>query len=102
MHLHDISNIFQGVTSLLDSSWPILLGRVGLMLLGMLLVYLGKKGVLEPLLMIPMGIGMCAVNAGVLFLDPTTAAAVTEARPTAKTKPARAPMTPPRTSACIL
>jgi oxaloacetate decarboxylase beta subunit len=56
-----------------------MLARVGLMLLGMVLVYLGKKGVLEPLLMIPMGLGMCAVNAGVLFLDPTTAAAVTEA-----------------------
>jgi len=79
MHFHDILNIFQGVTSLFQSDWPILLGRIGLMLLGMLLVYLGKKGVLEPLLMIPMGLGMSAVNAGVLFLDPTTAAAVTEA-----------------------
>jgi oxaloacetate decarboxylase beta subunit len=38
----------------------------------MLLLYLGKKGVLEPLLMIPMGLGMAAVNAGVLFLDPQT------------------------------
>lgn len=75
MHLQDILNVFQGVTSLAESSWPILLARVGLMLLGMALVYLGKKGVLEPLLMIPMGLGMSAVNAGVLFLDPVTAAA---------------------------
>lgn len=79
MHFSDILNIFQGVTTLLDSDWPIVVGRLGLIGLGMLLVYLGKKGVLEPLLMIPMGLGMCAVNAGVLFLDPTTAAAVTEA-----------------------
>jgi oxaloacetate decarboxylase beta subunit len=79
MHFHDLLNIFQGITTLLDSSWPILIGRITLMLLGMVLVYLGKKGVLEPLLMIPMGIGMSAVNAGVLFLDPTTAAAVNEA-----------------------
>ncbi|MEO6006367.1 MAG: sodium ion-translocating decarboxylase subunit beta [Opitutus sp.] len=78
MHLHDLLNIFQGLTSLFSSSWPILLGRIGLMLLGMLLVYLGKKGVLEPLLMIPMGLGMSAVNAGVLFLDPVTAAAATD------------------------
>src|SRR5664280_575910 len=42
------------------------------MVLGMVLLYLGKKGILEPLLMIPMGLGMAAVNAGVLFLDPTT------------------------------
>ena len=79
MHFHDLLNIFQGITTLLDSSWPILIGRITLMLLGLVLVYLGKKGVLEPLLMIPMGIGMSAVNAGVLFLDPTTAAAVNEA-----------------------
>lgn len=78
MHFSDILSIFQGVTTLFDSSWTILLGRVGLMLLGMVLVYLGKKCVLEPLLMIPMGLGMCAVNAGVLFLDPVTAEAVTE------------------------
>lgn len=37
--------------------------------LGFLLVYLGKKEVLEPLLMIPMGLGMSAVNAGVLILE---------------------------------
>lgn len=79
MHFSDLLNIFQGITSLFQSDWPIFAGRIGLMLLGMVLVYFGKKGVLEPLLMIPMGLGMCAVNAGVLFLDPTTAAAVTEA-----------------------
>ncbi|AHF89291.1 Na+-transporting methylmalonyl-CoA/oxaloacetate decarboxylase subunit beta [Opitutaceae bacterium TAV5] len=73
MNFHDILNIFQGVTTLLDSDTPILITRIGLIFLGMLLVYLGKKGTLEPLLMIPMGLAMCAVNAGVLFLDPTTA-----------------------------
>lgn len=78
MHVSDLLNIFQGITTLLDSSWTILAGRIALMLLGMVLVYLGKKGVLEPLLMIPMGLGMSAVNAGVLFLDPTTASAVTD------------------------
>lgn len=43
--------------------------RIVLIFLGFLLVYLGAKGVLEPLIMIPMGIGMSAVNAGVLFLS---------------------------------
>jgi oxaloacetate decarboxylase beta subunit len=50
------------------------------MALGLLLIWLGRKGVLEALLMIPMGLGMATVNAGVLtfsdgrkgtlFLDP--------------------------------
>lgn len=46
-------------------------GRVqnDLFLLGFLLVYLGTKGTLEPLIMVPMGLGMSAVNAGVLFLE---------------------------------
>ncbi|MDR2675830.1 MAG: sodium ion-translocating decarboxylase subunit beta [Opitutaceae bacterium] len=76
MSLQKIFDIFQGITTLCDSfannpavAWT----RIGLIFLGMLLVYLGKKGALEPLLMIPMGLAMCAVNAGVLFLDPTTA-----------------------------
>jgi oxaloacetate decarboxylase beta subunit len=76
MTFQDILNIFQGVTTLLDSfqtnpavAWT----RIGLIFLGMLLVYLGKKGTLEPLLMVPMGLAMSTVNAGVLFLDPTTA-----------------------------
>jgi oxaloacetate decarboxylase beta subunit len=66
-------DLFQGITTLISSPPTILFGRLGLILLGMVLLYLGKKGVLEPLLMIPMGLGMIAVNAGVLFLDPTTA-----------------------------
>ena len=37
------------------------------MVLGLLLLYLGRKGVLEALLMIPMGLGMATVNAGVMF-----------------------------------
>jgi carboxybiotin decarboxylase len=70
MDPHIILKLFGGIETLLASSTPVLVGRITLMLLGMLLVYLGKKEVLEPLLMIPMGIGMCAVNAGVLFLSP--------------------------------
>ncbi|MFA6960068.1 MAG: sodium ion-translocating decarboxylase subunit beta [Opitutaceae bacterium] len=73
MHSINFLDLFQGITTLISSPPTILFGRLGLMLLGMVLLYLGKKGVLEPLLMIPMGLGMIAINAGVLFLDPTTA-----------------------------
>jgi oxaloacetate decarboxylase beta subunit len=64
----DLLNLFQGIATLVSSTPGIAVARVGLILLGMLLVYLGKKEVLEPLLMIPMGFGMVAVNAGVLVL----------------------------------
>ena len=66
---NDFLSLFQGVHTLLESSTAIMLARIGFMILGMLLVYLGKKGILDPLLMIPMGLGMSAVNAGVLTLS---------------------------------
>lgn len=68
MDLKNILDLFPGISTLLYSEPAILFGRIGLMILGMLLIYLGKKGILEPLLMIPMGLGMAAVNAGTLIL----------------------------------
>jgi len=61
-------DLFQGLATLAASEPHILFGRVFLMGLGILLVYLGQRGVLEALLMVPMGLGMATVNAGVLFL----------------------------------
>lgn len=84
-------SIFQGVATLVDSPPLIFWGRLFLMALGFLLIWLGHKGVLEALLMIPMGLGMATVNAavltfgdgrkGTLFLDPlasTTEQVVTQ------------------------
>lgn len=68
----NIMNLFQGVATLFYQDPLISTARIALIFLGILLVYLGKKGTLEPLVMIPMGFGMSAVNAGVLFLTATT------------------------------
>ncbi len=65
----DILNIFQGLATLFSQEPKIAIARVALMIFGMVLVYLGAKNTLEPLIMIPMGFGMSAVNAGVLFLS---------------------------------
>ncbi|HRD66440.1 MAG TPA: sodium ion-translocating decarboxylase subunit beta [Candidatus Competibacter sp.] len=71
-------DLFQGINTLIQgfSTDPkIAFGRIFLMALGLLLFYLGRKGVLEALLMIPMGLGMATVNAGVMFFsayDPAT------------------------------
>lgn len=64
-------HLFQGIETLFYQDPLIAWARIGLILLGILLVYLGKKNILEPLVMIPMGFGMSAVNAGVLFLTST-------------------------------
>jgi len=65
----DFLQLFQGIATLAESEPKILIGRIVLIFLGIALIYLGKKGVLEALLMIPMGLGMAAVNAGVLFFE---------------------------------
>lgn len=62
-------DLFQGIATLVAAEPAVMYGRIFLMLLGFVLIYLGSKEVLEPLLMIPMGLGMSAINAGVMFLD---------------------------------
>jgi oxaloacetate decarboxylase beta subunit len=68
----NILDLFQGIGTMFIQEPIIVLFRILLICLGILLVYLGVKGVLEPLIMIPMGFGMSAVNAGVLFMSATT------------------------------
>ena len=65
----EIFDLFQGISTMFVQEPKIVVFRFVLIFLGFLLVYLGKKGTLEPLIMIPMGLGMSAVNAGVLFME---------------------------------
>jgi carboxybiotin decarboxylase len=64
--------LFQGFSTFALSDPLIAFTRIGLIFLGLLLVYLGKKGILEPLLMIPMGLGMATINASILFMPDGT------------------------------
>jgi len=68
----DFLNIFQGIATMVASDPLIAVARIVLIGLGIGFVYLGAKGTLEPLIMIPMGIGMTCVNAGVLYLSAKT------------------------------
>ncbi|MBS1368648.1 MAG: Na+-translocating decarboxylase subunit beta [Lentisphaeria bacterium] len=63
-------DIFQGFSVMAASDPAIVIARVVLVLLGFVLVWLGRKGVLEPLLMIPMGLGMSTINVSSMFFDP--------------------------------
>lgn len=72
MFIINILDLFQGIGTMFVQSPQVAIFRVVLILLGILLVYLGAKGTLEPLIMIPMGFGMSAVNAGVLFMGANT------------------------------
>ncbi|MDR0466887.1 MAG: sodium ion-translocating decarboxylase subunit beta, partial [Deltaproteobacteria bacterium] len=67
--MEQLTQRFPGIFSLFLQPPFIACARVGLIVFGIVLAYYGFKQVLEPLIMIPMGIGMIAINAGVLFLD---------------------------------
>jgi len=67
----DFYQIFQGVGTLFETDMKTTIARIVLIFLGIFLVYLGTKGTLEPLIMIPMGFGMATVNAAVLYLSAT-------------------------------
>ncbi|ABC22121.1 Na+-transporting methylmalonyl-CoA/oxaloacetate decarboxylase, subunit beta [Rhodospirillum rubrum F11] len=64
-----ILTVFPGIGTLFVQEPVIAISRLGLMGLGFFLAYLGFKRTLEPLIMVPMGLGMMAVNAGVMFLE---------------------------------
>jgi len=65
-----LKDIFQGAATLFAVEPKIAFARIGLIFLGLFLMYLGRKGVLEALIMIPMGLGMATINAAVMFFDP--------------------------------
>ena len=70
INLESLSDIFQGIGTLFEVHPKFAFARLGLIILGLVLMYLGRKGVLEALIMIPMGLGMATVNAAVMFFDP--------------------------------
>lgn len=59
--------LFQGIATMIVSEPAIVAMRIFLIGLGFLFIYLARKGVLESLIMTPMGLGMATINAAVLF-----------------------------------
>lgn len=64
----DLSTLFPGVGSFFSSPLIITIARIILIGLGATVIYLGRKNILEPLVMIPMGLGMIAINTGMLYM----------------------------------
>lgn len=61
-------HLFPGIGSFFIDEPLIAIMRIGLIVFGMILAYYGFTRTLEPLIMVPMGLGMIAINSGVLFL----------------------------------
>ena len=60
--------LFPGISTFFMVEPVIAIARIFLIALGFFLAYMGFKGTLEPLIMVPMGIGMIAVNCGTLLM----------------------------------
>jgi len=64
-----ILQFFQGIYTFFLNEPAIAGGRVLLIAVGFLFIYLSYKRVLEPLIMLPLGIGMLAVNGGLMVFE---------------------------------
>lgn len=64
-----LQQIFPGISTFAAMEPNVAIARLALIALGFLLAYLGFKRTLEPLIMVPMGFGMIAVNCGCLFME---------------------------------
>lgn len=62
-----LPNLFPGIFTLFIQDPSVAYARILLIGFGFVLSYLGFKRTLEPLIMVPMGMGMVAINTGVLF-----------------------------------
>ncbi len=65
--MSDFFSMFQGIYSLFAGNPAVAIIRVVLILVGVLLIYFSYKKILDPLILLPMGITMIAVNAGTLI-----------------------------------
>ncbi len=60
---------FQGIYTFTLNEPQVVIGRLLLVALGIFLIWMAYRKVLEPLIMLPLGIGMIAVNAGLMVLE---------------------------------
>lgn len=68
MNFPNIWDFFPGLYTFFLMDPGIAIARILLILVGMILVYLGYKEKLDPLLMLPLGFTMMVVNAGILIM----------------------------------
>ncbi len=69
-----ILELFQGIYTFFLTEPSIAFARLGLIALGFLFIFLSYKKILEPLIMLPMGVGMIAVNGGLMVMEVETMA----------------------------
>jgi len=67
--LTQAAHIFEGLSSFAQMDFETILIRLLLMLVGFLLIYLSAKNILDPMVLMPMGLAMVLVNGATLTFD---------------------------------
>jgi len=70
MNTIDLGQLFPAISSLFQVDPTIAVARITLILIGAILAWLGVKRITEPLILVPMGLGMIFVNTAQFFLPP--------------------------------
>jgi sodium ion-translocating decarboxylase beta subunit len=65
----DFMKLFEGIYTFFTGNLETTLIRILLIVAGLALIYFCYKKILDPLILLPMGMGMVAVNAGMLMLE---------------------------------
>lgn len=63
------AHIFEGLSTFAEMDTQTVLVRLALMLLGLLLIYLSAKDILDPMVLMPMGLAMILVNGATLTIE---------------------------------
>lgn len=63
------AHIFEGLSTFAEMDTQTVLVRLALMLLGLLLIYLSAKNILDPMVLMPMGLAMILVNGATLTIE---------------------------------
>ena len=67
--LTQAAHIFEGISTFGQMDAQTVLIRLALMLLGLLLIYLSAKNILDPMVLMPMGLAMVLVNGATLTIE---------------------------------
>jgi len=67
--INQLAHIFEGISTFGQMDAQTVLIRLGLMAVGLLLIYLSAKNILDPMILIPMGLAMTLVNGAILTVN---------------------------------
>jgi carboxybiotin decarboxylase len=67
--INQLGHIFEGISTFGQMDAQTLLIRLGLIVVGLLLVYLSAKDILDPMVLMPMGLAMILVNGATLTIE---------------------------------